>query len=84
MLKAKDKSIQELVLLESFPNTHLIHGMLACIPFCHKPSRFIYYLSNVTVLSKYPNTLRKFSELLVRDIVYWYWTKHHRLASCDI
>ena len=30
---------------------------------------FIYYLSDVTVLSKYLNTLRKLSKLLVRDIV---------------
>ena len=26
--------------------------------FCHKLSRFIYYHSGVTILSKYPNTLR--------------------------
>ena len=29
----------------------------------------IYYLSDVTVLSKYPNTLQKLTELLVHGIV---------------
>ena len=62
-------------------NTHLL---CACIPFCHKPTRFIYYRSDVTVLSKYPNTLRNFSELLVRDVKYRYWTTRHRSTSCDM
>ena len=52
--------------------------------FCYKWSRFIYYLSDVTVLSKYPNTLQTFSDLLVRDVVYWYWNTRHRHSSCDV
>ena len=51
-----------------------------------KPCRFIYYLSDVTAFSKYPNTLRTFSELLIRDgdVVYWYWTTRHIPTSCDV
>ena len=48
------------------------------IPLLHKPNRFIYYLSDVNVLSKYPNTLRKFYKLRVRGVVYWNCTTHHR------
>ena len=43
----------------------------------------MYYLSDVTVLSKYPNTLRKFSELLVRGLVYWCCTTRHIHTSSE-
>ena len=58
------------MLLSLIKNTHLIKlcGMEACIPFCHKPSPFIYYLSDASVLSKYLNTLRKLSEFRIRDV----------------
>ena len=36
------------------------------------------------VLSKYPNMLWKFSELLVRDVVYWYRTTCHIPTSAAI
>ena len=42
-----------------------------------------YYLSDVTVLPKYLNTLRKFSKLLVRGVVYWYCTTRHRPTSSE-
>ena len=50
----------------------------------HKPSHFIYYLSDVTVLSKYPNTLRKFSDLLVHGVVYCCCSTCHIPTSSEI
>ena len=41
----------------------------------------LYYLSDVTVLSKYPNTLRKFFDLLVHGVVYWCCSTRHRPTS---
>ena len=70
--------------VESDQNTHLIY--IECkhpFHFCISQAVFIYYLSDDTVLSKYPNTLRKFSKLLVRDMVYWYCTTRLRPTSSE-
>ena len=39
---------------------YIMCGMMICIPFCHKLSRFIDYSSDITVLCKYLKTLGHF------------------------